>query len=316
MTETAAPAVRDKSKLDDVLLAMDVVDTLRHREQLVLSELDAGAREAALLERLKDIYAAQGIDVPERILKEGVKALEEKRFLYEPPKPSLGVSLAKLYITRDRWLAPVTFALVAILALVGAYQIGVVAPAKANAARAQIELTETLPAELTRLHAEIGAIAIEDGATLQADALLAAGRKAVAAGDAKAARAAVDDLTTLQGDLTAIYQVRVVYGSGEEYTGVFRIPDDVPGARNYYLIVEAVDPAGRLVEVPVTSEEDRRSDRVTRWGQRVSEDVFNGVAADKGDDQIIQNAVIGQKAAGYLSPQYTVETPGGAILEW
>ena len=316
MSETAVPAVRDKSKLDDVLLAMDVVDTLRHREQLVLSELDAGAREAALLERLKDIYAAQGIDVPERILKEGVKALEEKRFLYEPPKPSLGVSLAKLYITRDRWLAPVTFALVAVFALVGAYQIGVVAPAKANEARAQIELSETLPAELTRLHAEIGAIAIEDGAALQADALLAAGRKAVAAGDAKAARAAVDDLKTLQGDLTAIYQVRVVYGPGEEYTGVFRIPDDVPGARNYYLIVEAVDPAGRLVEVPVTSEEDRRSDRVSRWGQRVSEDVFNGVAADKGDDQIIQNAVIGQKAAGYLSPQYTVETPGGAILEW
>lgn len=316
MSETAVPAVRDKSKLDDVLLAMDVVDTLRHREQLVLSELDAGAREAALLERLKDIYAAQGIDVPERILKEGVKALEEKRFLYEPPKPSLGVSLAKLYITRDRWLAPVTFALVAVFALVGAYQIGVVAPAKANEARAQIELSETLPAELTRLHAEIGAIAIEDGAALQADALLAAGRKAVAAGDAKAARAAVDDLKTLQGDLTAIYQVRVVYGPGEEYTGVFRIPDDVPGARNHYLIVEAVDPAGRLVEVPVTSEEDRRSDRVSRWGQRVSEDVFNGVAADKGDDQIIQNAVIGQKAAGYLSPQYTVETPGGAILEW
>lgn len=316
MSETAAPAVRDKSKLDDVLLAMDVVDTLRHREQLVLSELDAGAREAALLERLKDIYAAQGIDVPERILKEGVKALEEKRFLYEPPKPSLGVSLAKLYITRDRWLAPVTFALVAVFALVGAYQIGVVAPAKANEARAQIELSETLPAELTRLHAEIGAIAIEDGAALQADALLAAGRKAVAAGDAKAARAAVDDLKTLQGDLTVIYQVRVVYGPGEEYTGVFRIPDDVPGARNYYLIVEAVDPAGRLVEVPVTSEEDRRSDRVSRWGQRVTEAVFNGVAADKGDDQIIQNAVIGQKAAGYLSPQYTVETPGGAILEW
>jgi hypothetical protein len=26
--------------------------------------------------------------------------------------------------------------------------------------------------------------------------------------------------------------------------------------------------------------------------------------------------VIGQKTAGYISPQYTVETPGGAILEW
>jgi Family of unknown function (DUF6384) len=316
VSDTAVPAVRDKSKLDDVLLAMDVVDTLRHREQLVLTELDAGAREAALLDRLKDIYAAQGIDVPERILKEGVKALEEKRFLYEPPKPSLGVSLAKLYITRDRWLAPVSFGLVAVAALLGAYQFGVVAPAKANAARAQIELTQTLPAELTRLHGEVSGAALEDAAKLQADGLLAEGQRAIAAGDAKAARGAVQGLGTLQADLGAIYQVRVVYGPGEEYTGVFRIPDDVPGARNYYLIVEAVDPSGRLVEVPVTSEEDRKSARVTRWGQRVTDAVFNGVAADKGDDQIVQNAVIGQKTAGYISPQYTVETPGGAILEW
>ncbi len=316
MSDTAVPAVRDKSKLDDVLLAMDVVDTLRHREQLVLTELDAGAREAALLARLKDIYAAQGIDVPERILKEGVKALEEKRFLYEPPKPSLGVSLAKLYITRDRWLAPVSFGVVAIAALFGAYQIGVVVPARAEAERARIELAETLPTELTRLHGEIGAIALEDGVKLRADSLLSEGRTAIADGDAKAARSAVEGLRTLQADVAAIYQVRVVYGPGEEYTGVFRIPDDVPGGRNYYLIVEAVDPAGRLVEVPVTSEEDRKSDRVSRWGQRVSEAVFNGVAADKGDDQIVQDAVIGQKTAGYLSPQYTVETSGGAILEW
>ena len=44
--------------------------------------------------------------------------------------------------------------------------------------------------------------------------------------------------------------------------------------------------------------------------------MFNGIAACKGDDQIVQDAVIGQKTAGYLAPQYTVETPGGAILEW
>jgi hypothetical protein len=316
VSETAAPAVQDKSKLDEVLLAMDVVDTLRHREQLVLTELDAGAREAALLARLKDIYAAQGIDVPERILKEGVKALEEKRFQYEPPKPSLGVTLARIYISRDRWLAPAAFALVAVTALFGAWQLGVVAPAKARAAEARVELTQTLPDELARLHGAIGAVALEEAAQLKSDALFADGRRAVEAGDLDAARAARDGLRVLKDDLSVIYQVRVVYGPGEDYTGVFRVPDDVPGARNYYLIVEAVDPSGGLVEVPVTSEEDRRSDRVSRWGQRVSEAVFNGVAADKGDDQIVQNAVIGQKPSGYLSPQYTVETPGGAILEW
>ena len=316
MNDPAAPAIRDKSKLDEVLLAMDVVDTLRHREQLVLTELDAGAREAALLARLKEIYAAQGIDVPERILKEGVQALEEKRFLYEPPKPSLSVTLAKIYITRDRWLAPAAFALVAVAALLGAWQFGVVRPAHAREAAARIELAQTLPAELERLHGEIAATALDDDAKLKADGLLAEGERALAAKDAAAAREARDALLLLQGDLGAIYQVRVVYGPGEEYTGVFRIPDDVPGARNYYLIVEAVDPSGKLVTVPVDSEEDRRSARVTRWGQRVSEDVFYAVAADKGDDQIVQESVIGLKPAGYLAPKFTVETPGGAILEW
>lgn len=316
MSDAGVPAVRDKSKLDDVLLAMDVVDTLRHREQLVMTELDHGAREEALLSRLKDIYAAQGIDVPERILKEGVKALEEKRFLYVPPKPSLGVSLAKLYITRDRWLAPVGFALVAVVALFGAWRFGVVQPAKARAAEARIELSETLPAEMSRLQGEIGAIVLEDAARLKAEALFLDGQRALAAADLDAARAARDRLRVLKDDLSAIYQVRVVYGPGEDYTGVFRVPDDVPGARNYYLIVESVDPSGGLIEVPISSEEDRRSDRVTRWGQRVSEAVFYSVAADKSDDQIVQNSVIGQKRTGYLSPQYTVETPGGAILEW
>lgn len=316
MSTPAAPAVRDINKLDDVLLAMDVVDTLRHREQLVMSELDAGAREGALLARLKEIYAAQGIDVPEQILKEGVKALEERRFVYVPPQPSLSVSLAKIYIARSRWMMPLILAVVAIGSLGAAWHLGVAVPERQKAEAARIELAETLPSEIGRLHGEVAALALEDTARLKADALKGDGDRALAAGDVKAAREARDGLSLLQQDLAVIYEVRVVYGPGEERSGVFRIPEDVPGARNYYLIVEAVDPAGRLVEVPVSSEEDRRSDRVTRWGQRVSEAVFQSVANDKSDDQIIQNAIIGRKAQGYLSPQYAVETPGGAILEW
>ena len=316
MSTPAAPAIRDRNNLDDVLLAMDVVDTLRHREQLVLSELDAGAREAALLGRLKEIYAAQGIDVPEQILKEGVKALEERRFIYEPPKPSIAVTLAKIYIARGRWMAPLILAVIALGSLGAAWHLGVAMPEQEQAEAARVELAQTLPSETGRLHGEVTALALEETARLRADALKADADRAIAAGDVEAARAARDGLALLQQDLAVVYDVRVVYGPGEARSGVFRIPEDVPGGRNYYLIVEAVDPAGRLVEVPVSSEEDRRSDRVTRWGQRVSEAVFQLVADDKGDDQIIQNSVIGRKSQGYLSPQYTVETPGGAILEW
>jgi hypothetical protein len=54
--------------LDEVMLAMDVVDTLRHREELVAQELAGGDRDAAMLERLRRIYAAQGIEVPDHVL--------------------------------------------------------------------------------------------------------------------------------------------------------------------------------------------------------------------------------------------------------
>ena len=54
-----------KAPLDDVMLAMDVVDTLRHEETLVTRELGAADREAQLIERLRKIYHDQGIEVPE-----------------------------------------------------------------------------------------------------------------------------------------------------------------------------------------------------------------------------------------------------------
>ncbi|MEL7453564.1 MAG: DUF6384 family protein, partial [Pseudomonadota bacterium] len=135
-------------QLDDVLLAMDVVDTLRHREEFVLREIDDEGREAELIDRLREIYKAQGISVPDRILKDGVAALEEQRFAYMPPKPTLSVRLARIYVARDKWIKPVTAAIVALIAAFASYQIGVVQPQNARAELLRVELEETLPQTL------------------------------------------------------------------------------------------------------------------------------------------------------------------------
>ncbi len=302
--------------LDDVLLAMDVVDTLRHRQQVVGRELDKAGREAELIDRLREIYAAQGIEVPDAILKQGVEALEARRFAYSPPEPSLQVSLARLYVSRDRWLKPIAGGLVAIMAAGAIYQFAIAGPARARGEAVRVELASTLPTELATLRDAARGAATENAARALAETYYQDGIAAAAAGDRDGARAALQRLRILQGDLKATYQVRVVYGPGEERSGIFRIPDTDPEARNYYLLVEAVDPAGRVLEVPVTSEEDQTRRRVSRWGQRVSEAVFFEVARDKDDDQIIQRAIIGEKPAGRLTPIYSVATPGGAIVEW
>ena len=100
MSETRAPA---KPPLDEVMLAMDVVDTLRHRELIVQRELSADHRDQQLIERLRGIYAGQGIEVSDDVLERGVRDLRENRFVYVPPAPSLSHTLARIYVSRRRW---------------------------------------------------------------------------------------------------------------------------------------------------------------------------------------------------------------------
>ena len=97
------PKHKQPQPLDDVMLAMDVVDTLRRRRRLVERELDAEGREQDLKQRLHKIYATQGIEVPDHVLEEGVAALKEERFVYSPPPESLATRLASLYVRRASW---------------------------------------------------------------------------------------------------------------------------------------------------------------------------------------------------------------------
>ncbi len=82
---TAPAPEAPPAKLDDLMLAMDVVDTLRHEEALVEKELSQDMRDEALKKRLRQIYESQGLEVTDRILDEGIKALKESRFAYTPP---------------------------------------------------------------------------------------------------------------------------------------------------------------------------------------------------------------------------------------
>ena len=63
-------------------------------------------------------------------------------------------------------------------------------------------------------------------------------------------------------------------------------------------------------------EETNRSKRVSTWGLRVSEETFFKVAADKQDDGIIQNNIVGSKKLGQMEPSFSIATTGGTITKW
>lgn len=306
------------SDWDQVMLAMDVVDTLRHREA-ALNEVLA-RDDDALIEKVRCIYRDQGIDVPDDTIVEAVKALKEQRFSYKQPKRSWRLLLAHAYIDRVKCGRRV-----AVVAFIGVSVWGVFYLRESHnkqKMQAQIEAQKAEEKNFAELIADSGNLieraqdlAKTPDAKSAVDSATNALTFAIDQGNSTAAKRAVNDLRNLMNEIGVAYDLRIV-SRPDKKSGVFRIPKDNPGARNYYVIVEAIDHHGNLVEVSITSEENSNSRRVSTWGIRVDSSVYKRVKQDKLDDGIIQNIQFGSKRAGALKPDYQFPTKDGALTQW
>jgi hypothetical protein len=308
-------ASAEKAPLDEVMLAMDVVDTLRHRQDLVERELAGEAREQQLLEKLRDIYHQQGIEVSDTVLREGVKALAESRFVYTPPKPSFATSLARLYVSRKRW-GPATLAIALVLVVgLGGYFLAWRPFQQAQAEQARIELAEGLPKQMDALYRTIYDETKVQQAVTEADAIRNRGKAAASEGNRAQAQQAVADLTALRDRLRAEYTLRIYSKEGER-SAFWRVPDINPNATNYYLIVQAIGADDKPLTLPVTNEETGKTETVDIWGIRVPESTYRTVENDKRDDGIIERTTLGLKEYGFLDLDYTMPVLGGAVTKW
>ncbi len=360
MAEETAPR---KIALDDLMLAMDVVDTLRHRRSLAEREMGAEDYDRALIEKVRKVYADQGLEVSESVIAAGVAALREERFSYKPPRPGLAVTLARLYVRRGAWGKWAGIAAALFLGLWLAYQAAFVMPADRAHARRERELAAAwesfqaagptsdlralgervhrqaradldgrrsaavdaavrnlealalLPPRLDAWRGRAVAEALEKPAAERAETLYRDAMAALGRGDAAAAEADARDLEALHARLMQAYELRIVSRPGSQ-SGVWRHPADNPAGRNYYVIVEAVGADGRALSLPVTSEEDGRTQEAAAWGIRVGADVFEQVRRDKADNGIVDRNRFGVKVRGRLEPEYLYPTTGEAITEW
>lgn len=292
-----------KQPLDDIMLAMDVVDTLRRRERLVKKELDEEGRHEDLKERLRKIYAAQGIEVPDHVIDQGVAALKEERFTYKPPPDTFSTKIARVYVKRNKW-GKWLLGGIAVPAIAGLINYFTITLPNAG-----------LPDELKSLHNEVVQMAKSDNARQTADSYLAAGQSALVSDNTDRAKATVTELQSLRTSLQQEYTIRIVNRQGVK-SGVWRIPDINSSAKNYYLIVEAIDSSGNTLSTNILNEETGKNSTVDIWGLRVDKNVFDRVARDKRDDGIIENDRMGYKERGYLIPKYEMKTSGGAITTW
>ena len=306
--EMSAPAA-DTAPFSRDMLAMDVADTLRHSPEL------ASGDAAGTVERLRALYRDAGIDAPDEAIRDGIAAADENRFAYTQPSGGPGLWMARLYVERRAWLPSTLFALGILVLGFGGYFLLYRPYEDAKARQAEIEISQTMPAAMDALFETIHEETKVQQAENDAMAIRDRGKVAAKGGDRVAAQAAIDDLTTIRDTIRAEYQLKIVDQPGTKW-GFWTFPQSNAEATNYYIVVQAIDGNGNALTLPVRSEDTGRVDKVALWGERVPQDVYNAVEADKSDDGTIQHNLVAVKEFGYLDPGYMVQTLGGQVTRW
>ena len=294
------------------MMAMDVVDTLRHERMLITRDINSEVRRETLVDRLRDIYRGQGIEVPDDILLDGVKALEEERFRYQPPRPGLGTRLAHLYVNRRRWLPLLGTGLALVLAVWGVNEFGFERPAELREARAEQAIAST-PAALDAAFAEGQATDPSPEALSALEQLRDQGLNAISNGDADAAQARLSDMQALIDRLEQAYVLDIVQpGSGELSAVDYVSPS---GQDFFFAIVEASGPGGVPALVEVTDSLTGQTNTTSLFGVEISQDVYEDLARDLRDGQVDQDR-LGEKVRGELEVDYERYVGELRLLEW
>ena len=104
--------------LREQLGALAVIDDMRHRDMVVQEHLDLPKRRAEVILRVREFYASRGVEVDDATIEQGVKAYFDRRLTFEAPELTpMQERLARLYITRGRWLGKTVWTLATIGAI-------------------------------------------------------------------------------------------------------------------------------------------------------------------------------------------------------
>lgn len=179
---------------------------------------------------------------------------------------------------------------------------------RADAALERHTRLGALEGEVARVHAAVLAEAAEDLVRERAGELAREAESRIAARDVTGLDNAARRYRDLLDAVSTEYRI-VVTG------GVWRYLGNARDVRNHYLLVQAVGTDGEPVPVTIRSEENGETRRVRQWGERVPQEVYDRVAADRADNGIIDDEEFGFKARGFVTAERRYADIG-QITEW
>jgi len=144
--------------------------------------------------------------------------------------------------------------------------------------------------------------------------LVAQAKAQAARGDQAAYQATAQAIESMALYVSTSLHYQFVNRSGVQ-TGFARTNDST-GNKRWYLVVEAVDATGSPYKMDIYNSETRQTDKVTLWGQEVPKSVFDKVRDDKKSDGILDDADLGDKAAGNYTVDYRKSVLKTQVTRW
>lgn len=280
--------------LKEMATIMDVASQLKREQAVVQQQLNLDQVKQALRQRLLDAAKLSGGSVTAEQVDAAVAQYYDQLHTYREPRLGWSTAIAHVWIRR-RWIGAVALGLLGIWLLsLGLLYSGLL-PGSIRDGRLAKQYHGRIEGQLTaieKLADQTETLERVRAARQAADGLLA--QRAVSPLSELAS-----ELESLAERLAAEYRVSIVSAPGEQ-SGIERLYNDESGTRlsGCYVFVEARDPRGKLLTLPITNRETGKVERVTRWGEQVPQEVFERLLEDKRADGVLDETLFAVKKRG------------------
>jgi tetratricopeptide (TPR) repeat protein len=172
----------------------------------------------------------------------------------------------------------------------------------ASAAREAQATAKSAAEDLAKIHkllASAQSVAVEPGVKEQLATLSKQADELAGSQNLQRLGQLRESVADIESALQQDYEIRVVWRN--QQSALQRKSKQNPsGAPSSYLVVQALDKAGKPVSVTVPDVEDGKPERATKWAEMVPTEVYERIKKDKQSDGVLNDDLYAVKKKGYL----------------
>jgi len=293
--------------LDEMTRVMDVARTLRKETSIAERELNRDDTIAMLRKKLREAADLAGDTTTDEQIEAAIRHYFDNLHEFQPPESGWDTTMANIYVARKQIVGWTMAAIAVALMTWGFWFSGMMPGQRRTELRAQQTYSQV--EEVTR---SIESLATDGAIAEQAQQAQAEAATYRDLGDVSALEQLRDRLLQQASVMQDEYQLMIVT---QGQSGVDRYVGQDTAVSGYYLIVEAVDSNGKPLPMKVRNAETGKYETVSKWGEQVSKEVYDSVAADKQADGVVDAREFAVKRRGETDLEVTLGGPGGASIE-